>query len=196
MSLNRKSAILFIFALVGALFAVPSQAQVCIKFEPPDFVIGDVYGAPVGQSSGDWAFNSNGIDGYVYKFLLINSGTAFNTAYIDNAPVAFSPGQSLRLNNINLLFDFTNLGFIVKKVTFSYLDLGGYENLAPNPGGVYVGELSSAPPVINGASVAVTSSPVPPPIIGKTGQVVIKAPVVKTVLVGGQELWIDSVCAE
>jgi len=196
MNLNQKSAILFIFALVGALFALPSQAQsVCVKFEAPDFVIGDVYGAPVGQSSGDWAFNSNGIDGYVYKFLLF-SGSAFNRAYIDNAPVAFSPGQSLRTNNINLLFDFTRLGFIVKKVTFSFLDLGGHENLAPNPGGIYVGELSSAPPVINGANVTVTSTTLPPPISGKKGQVVITASNIKSVMVGGQELWIDSVCAQ
>jgi len=195
MSLKKKLA--FLFPVLAILFALPSAAQpVCVTFEPPAFVIGDVYGTPVGQVSGDLAFTSSGIDGYVYKFFLINSSTTFNRAYIDHAPVAFSAGQSLRTNNINLLFDFTHLGFIVKRVIFSYLDLGGYENLAPNPGSVYVGELSSAPPVINGASVAVTASPVPPPIIGKMGSVVIRASNIRTVLIGGQELWIDSVCAQ
>lgn len=196
MILKLKSAVLFTFVLLGFLFALPSQAQpVCINFEPPDFFLGDVFGRPVGQVSGDLAFSSNGIDGYVYNFLT-SIGPTFNKAYIDNAPVAFSPGQSLRANNINLLFDFTNLGFTVTKVTLSYLDLGGHENLAPNPGGVYVGELSSAPAVINGANVWVTSAPVPPPISGRMGQVAVKAPIVKSLLIGGQELWIDSVCAQ
>lgn len=187
-----KPAILLVLALLGTLFASPSQAQpVCVNFEPPDFLLFDAFGRPL-LVSGDLAFSSNGIDAYVHNFLT-PLGPKFNVAYIDNAPVAFSPGQSLRTNNINLLFDFTNLAFTARRVTFSYLDLGGHENLAPNPGGTYVGELSSAPPVINGANVSVSSAPVPG---GKRGVVVITAPNVKRVLIGGQELWIDSVCAQ
>lgn len=122
-----QPAVLLVLALLATLLASPSQAQpVCVTFEPPDFVIGDVFGRPVGQSSGDLAFSSNGIDGYVFNFLT-SLGPAFNVAYITNAPVAFSPGQSIRTNNINLLFDFTNLAFTAKKVTFYYLDLGGHE---------------------------------------------------------------------
>jgi hypothetical protein len=196
MTSQAKSTILFILPLLGVLFALPSQAQVCIKFEPPDFVIGDIYGAPVGQVSGDLAFTFSLIDGYVYNFNLWGSGTAFNRAFITNPPVVFSSGQSLRLNNINLLFDFTHLGFTVRKVTFAYLDLGGYENLAINGGGVYIGELSAAPPVMTGTNVSVTSMPVPPPIIGKKGNVSVTGANVKSVMVGGQELWIDSVCAQ
>ncbi len=193
MILKLKPASLLVLALLGTLFATPSQAQpVCVTFEAPDFVIGDVYGRPVPQVSGDLAFSSNGIDGYVFNFLPF-LGPTFNVAYITNAPVAFSPGQSLRTNNINLLFDFTNLAFTATKVTISYLDLGGNENLAPNPGGIYVGELSTAPPVINGANVSVSSVSIPG---GKRGVVTITAANVAEVLIGGQELWIDSVCAK
>jgi hypothetical protein len=194
MILKPKSAVLLTFALLGFLFALPSQAQsACVTFEAPDFFLGDVFGRPIGQVSGDLAFSSNGIDGYVYNFLTF-LGPAFNRADVVNAPapVAFSPGQSLRTNNINIQFDFTNLPFTARKVTFLYLDLGGNENLAPNPGGIYVGELSTAPPVLNGANVTVSAVPVPG---GKRGSVVITAAAVKEVRVGGQELWIDSVCA-
>jgi hypothetical protein len=192
MILKLKSAVLLTFALSGFLFAPPSQAQsACITFEPPDFFLGDVFGRPAAQVSGNLAFSSNGIDGYVYNFLTF-AGPTFNRADVVNAPIAFSPGQSLRTNNINIQFDFTNLPFTARKVTFLYLDLGGNENLAPNPGGIYVGELSSAPPVLNGTNVTVSTAPVPG---GKRGSVTITAPAVNQVRVGGQELWIDSVCA-
>ncbi|MES1211389.1 MAG: hypothetical protein ABUL63_03540, partial [Acidobacteriota bacterium] len=97
-------------------------------------------------------------------------------------------------NNINLLFDFSALGFKVSKVALSYLDLGGYENLAVNDSG-YVGELTAAPPALGGASVTVTNIAVPPPMSGKRGTVTLKG-TVKSMMIGGQELWIDSVCAQ
>ena len=55
--------------------------------------------------------------------------------------------------------------------------------------------VQAAPAVLGGAAVAVSSTPLPPPAGGKTGTVSIKASTLKTVMVGGQELWIDSFCA-
>jgi hypothetical protein len=195
MSWKTKSLILFILPLMGVLFALPSQAQTCIKFEPPDFTIPTVYGAPAAQVSGDLAFTFNLIDAYIWNFNTFGPGIAFNRAYIDNAPVAFSPGQSLRFNNISMLFDLRNLGFAVRRVTFAYLDLGGYENLEVN-GSLNLGEITSAPPVLGGANVSVSSTPLPPPRSGKFGTVTITGNVIKTVRIGGQEFWIDSVCAQ
>jgi hypothetical protein len=193
---NIKLTVLFTIFLLS-LFGSPSQAQqVCITFEPPPFPLGTTYGAPVGQVSGDLAFVANGIKGYVFKFIQSNGNPAFNRAFIDFAPVAFSPGQSLRTNNINLRFDFSALGFIPTRVTLSYLDLGGNENLAVNTSGTYVGEITSAPAGLGGASVTVTSVPVPPPMSGKRGTVTIAGPVVKSVMIGGQEFWIDNVCVQ
>ena len=190
-----RSTLLPIFALLGLLLAAPSQAQpVCVTFEPP-LLLGTVYGAPVGQSSGDLAFISNGVRVHVVNFHRLPAGFAFNRAHIDMAPFGFGPGQSIRTNNIGLLFDLRALGFNVSKVSFTFLDLGGYENLLVNAAGVHVGELTAAPAVLGGAAVTVTSTPLAPPASGKTGTVTIKASTLKTVLVGGQELWIDSFCA-
>ena len=190
----RRTA-LPLLALLGLLLAAPSQAQsVCVTFEPP-LLLGTVYGAPVGQSSGDLAFISNGVRVHVVNFSRLPAGFAFNRAYIDMAPAGFGPGQSIRTNNINLLFDLRALGFNVTKVSFNFLDLGGYENLSVNANGVYVGELTAAPAVLGGAAVTVSSTPLPPPAGGKTGTVTIKGSTLRTVMVGGQELWIDSFCA-
>src|SRR4030095_3698906 len=163
MSLRPKSAILFILPLLGVLFALPSQAQTCIKFEAPAFPLGTVYGAPTAQVSGDLAFTFNLIDAYIWNFNTFGPGIAFNRAYIDNAPVAFSPGQSLRFNNISMLFDLQSLGgWVARRVTFAYLDLGGYENLEIN-GSLYLGELTSAPPVLGGAHLSGSHKPPTPP---------------------------------
>lgn len=185
-------------ALSAALFltlAAPARAQSCVGFEPP-LAVGTTYGAPVSQPPATVIFTTNNIPVRIYRFQLMNAGWAFNRAYIDLAPVPFSPNQSIRSNNINLLFDFTQLPFKPKKVTFSYLDLGGYENLSINGSSPYhVGELTAAPAVLGGVNVSVTSTPVPPPMSGKRGTVTLSGNVT-SLLIGGQELWIDQVCAQ
>jgi hypothetical protein len=192
---NVSASILIATVLCALLAALPAAAQpACVTFEPP-LVVGTTYGAPVGQSSGDLAFVSSGIPVRVYNFRLITGPWTFNRAYIDNAPYPFGSGQSIRSNNINLLFDFRSLPFPVKRVKLAFLDLGGYENLAVNGSPIHVGELTAAPPVLGGVSVSVASAPLPPPFGGKTGSVVLKGPV-SWMLIGGQELWIDEVCAE
>jgi hypothetical protein len=189
-----KMKILFALVLFGTLLSPSAQAQpVCIDFGPPP-PVGTTYGAPVGQSSGDLAFSVNGIDAYVYNFSLIPAGTAFNRAMIRVAPVSL-PGQSLWMTNIDMLFDLQNLPFTVRRVTLSYLDLGGYENLAVNSSGIYRGQIAAAPAVLGGANVSVTSMPAPPPVNGRTGTITITGPQIKSFLIGGQEFWIDNVCA-
>ena len=189
-----KTKILLALALLATLLAQPSQAQpVCIGFGPPP-AVGTIYGAPA-LVSGNLAFSTNGIDAYVFNFALIPAGTAFNRAMIRVAPVSL-PGQSLWMTNINMLFDFRNLPFTVKKVTLNYLDLGGYENLAVNGSGIYRGQIATAPAVIGMSNVSVTSVPTPPPVSGRTGTVTITGPDIDSFLIGGQEFWIDNVCAQ
>ena len=184
-----------LLTLVGVQLALPSRAQpVCIGFGPPPMV-NTLYGAPAGHVSGDLAFSANLIDAYVFNFARLPFGTTFNRAFTTVAPVSL-PGQSLRINNINLRFDFQNLGFPVRRVTLSYLDLGGYENLAVNGSGIYRGELTAAPGFPGIATVSVTSAPTPPPVSGRTGTITITGSQIKSFLIGGQELWIDNVCAE
>jgi len=188
-----KMKILFVLALLATLLAQPSQAQpVCIGFGPPP-PLNTVYGAPL-LVNGNLAFSTNGIDAYVYNFALIPAGTAFNRSIIRVAPVSL-PGQSLWMTNINMLFDFRNLPFTVKKVALNYLDLGSYENLAVNASGIYRGQIAAAPAVIGMANVSVTSAPTPPPVSGRTGTITITGQDIDSFLIGGQEFWIDNVCA-
>ena len=165
--------------------------EVCVDFESP-LTLGTQYGTPAGHNSGDVVFTTNGIPVSVHDFNFAGGGGTFNVARIDVAPVPFGTGQSMRTNNINLEFDFSNIGFVPGDVRFEFLDLGGSENISVNGSPIFVGELPSAPNPIGGVNVSVSASPVTG---GKKGIVTLTGAVQK-IRVGGQEFWIDNVCAK
>jgi hypothetical protein len=176
----------------GGLAASPAAkaASACVTFDPP-LAAGTVYGAPVGQTPGTVVLFSNNIIASVDHFTT-GGPPFFNLARIESAPVAFSPGNSLRLNNLSMRFHFFALPFVPNQVTFSYLDLGGTENLAVNGSAPFMGNISAPPAMIAGASVTATSTAVAG---GRRGMVRIRANRLRDFRVGGQELWIDQVCA-
>lgn len=177
------------FALTGC--PPPPQSPVCVDFEPP-LVAGTQYGTPASQAPGSAIFASQGIKVSVQNFVSASGGPAFNSARIETPPAPFGSGQTIRTNNISLEFDFTAIGYQTSQVQFDYLDLGGSENISVNGSPVFAGELSVAPNPIGGVGLTVTSTPVTG---GKSGTVTLTG-VVKTLRIGGQEFWIDNVCAK
>ena len=165
------------------------QAHVCVDFEPP-IAVGTQYGAPVGQSSGTVVITANAIAVSVVDFE-IGGSTFFNLASVDAAPSALGTGQVLRVNNISLDVDLSALPFPASEVRVDYLDLGGTENLAVNGSPVFAGDLSSAPPILGGVAVSVSASPV----AGGTRGTLVLTGNVASLRIGGQELWIDNICA-
>jgi Concanavalin A-like lectin/glucanases superfamily len=165
------------------------QAHVCVDFEPP-IVVGTQYGAPVGQPSGTVVITTNAIAVSVADFE-VGGNTFFNSASVDTSPVALGTGQALRVNNISLDVDLSALPFAAREVRVDYLDLGGTENLGVNGSSVFVGDLASAPPTLGGVAVSVNASPV----TGGTRGTVVLSGVVTSLRIGGQELWIDNICA-
>jgi hypothetical protein len=172
--------------------AGPSLAVIppaCVEFGPPP-AAGTIWGAPVGHIPGQTVHVENSIRVLVQVFQPFG---AFNFAEVDLPPVAFANFQAANTNNINLRFLFNNLGWTATKVYFSFLDLGGFENLGVNGSPYYIGNLAAAPAVIGGRNVAVGTWPVPG---GVAGNVRIWGGGIKDITVGGQEFWIDKVCAE
>lgn len=162
--------------------------EICVRFEAP-LAVGTQYGTPAGQHSGDVIFTTNGIPVSVHDFNFAGGGGTFNLALIDVAP--FGSGQSLRTNNINLEFDFGNIGFVPSIVKFEFLDLGGIENIAVNGSPIFAGDFSALPASLGGATISVTTTPVAG---GKKGIVTLVGAIQK-LRIGGQEFWIDNVCA-
>ena len=172
---------------LGPSLAVTPPA--CVEFGPPP-AAGTVWGSPVGHVPGQTVHVENSIRVLVEVFQPFG---AFNFARLNLPPVVFANGQAANTNNINLQFDFTNLGWAANKVYFSFLDQGGYENLSVNLGPFYIGELTAAPAIISGRNVNVAWAAVAG---GKRGTVRIWGGTIRHVTVGGQEFWIDKVCAE
>ena len=182
--------------VTGAVAAAPRAAAlvpapVCVNFNVPP--LGALFGAPVGTPIGAVVWVENAIPVSVNRFLQITGAWSYNWMRIENAPAVFTlaAGKTGHTNNINAGFDFTGVGFPVNKVTFQWLNLGGYENLSVNGGPIFVGQLS-APPAASGAvAIATAWAPVAG---GKQGTITLTGPVTRMV-VGGQEEWIDTVCA-
>ena len=184
---------LSIFGLVACIPS-PVPQVACVDFEPP-LVLGTQYGIPVPNTPGDLVFTSNNIAVRVWDFAFIGGGGTFNVATIEAAltsPTSFGTGQIMHTNNINLEFDFSSTGFKVAQVDLKYLDLGGYENLSVNGSSpTYIGDLAKAPSSIGGVNLAIVATPV---TRGTTGTLTLTG-TVKTIRLGGQEFWIDEVCA-
>jgi hypothetical protein len=180
-------------AAPDAAAALTAGGPVCIDFEPP-LVAGTHYGTPAGQAPGTLIFTSHGVDVRVRDFVFTAGGGTFGEAGIEAAPAIFGTGQVMAVNNINLEFDFSALGAPVTEVTLDYLDMGGFENLAINgqPAPVYAGELSAAPSPMGG--VALSFAPPVTVVGGKTGSMTATGPIAQ-LQIGGQEFWIDGICA-
>ena len=137
--------------------------------------------------------------GLSFKEFTLGEFSNFGSARVDAPPESLFPAaenssQSLSLNNINAMFDYTELPFPVGKVTFDYVDLGGQENLDINGIGRYEGELDAIPPnFFPGFTVNVTTSAVPGGVVGTVEICADPGEAIKSMTVGGQEFAIDNV---
>lgn len=170
----------------------PRVCDACVDFEAP-LTAGTNYGTPAGNAPGAVVLTSHGISMSVLDFAFVGGGGTFNVATVTPPPAPFGSGQVLRLNNIGVQFDFTALPFAVGEVQVEFLNQGGSENLQVNgsPVPIDAGDLAAAPATIAGVNVSVFTSSAAG---GKKGVLLLRGPV-KTLRLGGQEFWIDNVCA-
>jgi hypothetical protein len=175
----------------GPSLAVAAPA--CVEFGPPP-AAWTVWGAPAGHVPGNGVHLENGIKVLVQTFFWTGGGSTFNYAQLGPPTYAFANGQAAGTNNINLQFLFSGLGWIPNKVYFSFLDEGGNENLSVNGSAFYVGDIALVPPAVGGRNVSVSTWVPGPGAIA--GWVQVDGGSIKTITVGGQEFWIDKVCAE
>lgn len=186
--------------LAGAGSAEPRHAAAaaapnCVQFNVPP--IGALFGAPIPNPPGSVVWVEQSIPVSVNKFLLVGGGSAYNWLRIEPAPAVFTfaAGATGHTNNINAEFDFTGLPYAATSVKFVFLHLGGYENLSINGSPIFVGPLTAPPAVIAGIGVASAWVAVPG---GQQGTITLTgsaANPIKRLVVGGQELWLDTVCA-
>lgn len=174
----------FIAARVGvaALCWLPMSGMAA-TMDFQSAALGIKYGDDFGNVPGQVVVSEpaqNGIDMSVEQFYLPRF-TGFFQAEI----VGPSNDHQLAIDNISVLFDLTNVGFNVTSLTLEYLELGGNDNFAVNGGPILqLAELTDIPPnVAPGVTALVDGG-----LITLTGKI-------DDVLIGGQELTIDTIVA-
>ena len=171
--------------------AAPAPTPTCFTFEPP-LVLGTTYGPPL--APGATILTTGPLTMSIENFVQVSGNTSFNQAAISAPPAGGTGNQMFRTNNIN--FKVVSSGSI-SLVTLDYVDLGGSENLSVNGSSVRAGDLTSLPTTIGGVRITVTQMPVLNAggvQIGRSGKLKLQGPI-SQFLVGGQEFWVDNVCA-
>ena len=152
----------------------PISLAATVKFE--SVPVGTKYG----ESFEQVIPSEDGIDMSVEQFFL-NQFTGFYWAEV----VGPAEDHELAIDNINILFDLTNVGFNVTSLTLEYVEWGGNDNFAVNGGSILqLAELTDIPVnVAPGVTALVDGG-----LITLTGDI-------DSVLIGGQELTVDSIVA-
>lgn len=166
------SAMLSVRSAIGAL--APGD---CVDFE--DLTLATVYNVSD-------VFADSGVTMTAAQFQWSNGiWTSAGFAAVQDAGLAGGTGLDLQLNNITLNFDF---GRPVEDVIFFFGELGGNVNLTINGDFRNVIDLVDLDAqVVGGTFVEVAQSPTGFGVLVITGTV-------NSLLIGGQELWIDDVC--
>lgn len=173
-----------------AAVAAAAPLPVCVEFGPPP-PLGAQWGAPFGDPPGTLAFVENGIPVRVEKFF--TPATVYNFARIDISPVTIGSGQQGLTDRINFHFDFSGVPFPISSVTWEWYDPGAggtLENMAVNGGPVFIGDIT-VPAAVSGQPYSVGWGPAG---TGNRGRSSIRGPI-GPMLLGGERLWIDRVCA-
>lgn len=187
--MTLKSRRILLSALILPFLMVMVGCTKCVKFNtvPPT----TQWGTPAGHAAGALVHTEDGINVTVEEFYWSATTTHFGSTRVKPS-FTVSGEQSINTNNINLEFDFTTLSFTPNKVTVIFRDTGGFENISVNGSTVIRGELASGS--AGGISWTVNSTPEGNPS-NRIGTVIING-IVNRLKIGGQEFWIQSVCAQ
>lgn len=169
-----------LLALGGCSLISPTAFTGCVDFESVPLGIRYVFL--------DTATDS-GVDMKVEAFQWGNgTWTTGNYAQADNRGRAGGSGQDMQTNNVNLNFDLP--GQAAAGLSMAFGEYGGNVNLQVNGEFKNFGNFAS----LNGATMGGTSLNVVGGTGNDTGSITLSGPIV-SFSVGGQELWIDDLCA-
>ncbi|HET7464730.1 MAG TPA: hypothetical protein VFJ82_26040 [Longimicrobium sp.] len=165
----------------------------CVNFGIPP--LGSTFGPPTPPGTTVWV--ENGIPVSVNTFLQSTGAWSYGVLTTELAPASFTlaAGKTGHTNNINTGYDFTGLGFAVTFVKFHARQIGGYDNLSVNGSPIFVGPLPTHPAALGGVAIASAWVGIPGGVQGTVTLTGSAATPITKLLVGGQELWLDTICA-
>lgn len=187
-TMNKTLLRSILITLLGAPFAITAQ-PLCLDFE--GFPEGPAFGPLLGQSPGDTLFDNQGLVAIARPFQYLNGQTGFLNASIEGPGLGWLDSRFLFMGNNALELRYPEA---VQEVCFDFFDGGGEINLSVNGGEPLLLTSFSGMPegAFPGVAVELTfqtgNSALP------QGQLCLRGNIT-ALLVGGQELGIDNVCA-
>ena len=181
---------------IVASLAVSVWASVCAAavFDFENVPVGTRYGQQFGSTPGQVVLTQDGISMSVESFFFTSQNfVGFARGEVGGNVDPLFPTRPLELDNMNVRFDFTQVGFDVTQVSLEYIELGGLDNFSVN--GLPIIEtspLSDLPSNIAGGGVSLLNELLDP----STGRSRITLfGDIDSVLVGGQEFGVDTIIA-
>ena len=162
--------------------AVCGISPICLAatMEFESVPVGTKYGGDFGNVPGHVVLTENGIKMSVEQFFF-QQFTGFFQAEVTGP----ANDHELALNNISVLFDLTALPFNVSSLTLHYSELGGEDNFAVNGGSILqLPNLTNIPVNVAPGVTALVDG----------GRITLTGDIDR-VLIGGQELSVDTVVA-
>lgn len=153
--------------------------------------LGASWGNLAGTVPGDIIFTEENIPVRLFDFEFAGGGGTFGNATIQRTVEQVGFGRIMRVNNVNVGFNFSQIGR-AGRVTIEFGDQGGFENLVVNNSPTYIGELSMVP---SNFAPGITARVDTTSIGGGTRGVLTLTGNIFNVRIGGQEFYIDDVCA-
>lgn len=180
---------------VVAGLAVSVWASVCaaavLDFE--NVPVGTRYGRQFGNTPGQIVLTQDGIRMSVENFFFTSQNfVGFARGEVGGNVDPFFPSTPLELDNLNVRFDFTQVGFDVTQVSLEYLELGGLDNFSVN-----------GQPIIETTPLSLLPTNIAPGVAllnelldASTGRSRITLiGDIDSVLIGGQEFGVDTIIA-
>jgi len=166
---------------VGVVCASAGGSPI-IDFE--DVALGRTFGALDNQTSGELVLSRNGIDVRVEDFFF-GPSVVPGFAEVGGIFDPQFPTTPLSIDNLNLRFEFANVGFPVTQVSFEFVEFGGLDNFSVNDSPlIQLSPLTGLPVnIAPGVTVEVDD------------RTVTLQGAIDSFVVGGQELGIDNIIA-
>ena len=189
-----------VLGIASLLAVVAPAAAATVGFE--SIAVGTQYGTPTGHAPGDFALSEAGVDMTVENFFS-GAFVGFNVAEISahpGPPQSFFPpsvnsSHALTTNNISGRFDFSGLGYDVRRLSVHYADAGGTNNFDVNGLGLQqVVDLTTLASYPN-YNVSVTAIPMGGGVYGQIDVEAAPGHRIKTLTLGGQEISFDNLRA-
>lgn len=183
----RLGVLLLSLGVSGPAVLAGSGKTARVDFEP--VAPGTTFGMPT-DVPGQMVFTQNGIQMSV-DYFVGRSFTEFNHAIVGGRYAAAFPTRSLALDNISVVFDFSNLGFLVRELSVEYVDFTdavGASNFSVNGQSFYLLNPEAKLPDLVAPGVTAT--------VDDTRLTLTAGPQgIDHLRIGGQELVIDNVLA-